>query len=389
MAKLILFTGKGGVGKSTTSAATAYNWAKKGYKTLLVSSDPAHSTEDVVGVAVGSEPVLISENFYAKNIYSEIRAKQFIGQMQEGIDKSIGNWFPGFDPELLTEWASFPGMDEVFALEELLYLVQSVEYDLIVFDTAPTGHTLKALTAPDSLNTFLLRILRMKARVEGLKTMFIKKGDTKKLVILLEETIDKINRLKEILRNDDFVNINIVSIATEAGYQECLKTCKFLKTQGFKVHNIVVNNIIPSFDDETWSLANKNKAVALLKMQREGQKKYITMYNTFTKGEGINLVGVSKLPFEPRGENISNFSRLLWREGGAKFDLDFSKTIEVDEDSQKTTMRIFLPPSKDLKLFDDGYKIGAMRYYFNNLNIEYKKMKKKKTPKGATYTFEV
>ena len=108
MAKLILFTGKGGVGKSTTSAATAYYWATKGYKTLLVSSDPAHSTEDVVGVAVGSEPVLISENFYAKNIYSEIRAKQFIGQMQEGIDKSIGKWFPGFDPELLTEWASFP-----------------------------------------------------------------------------------------------------------------------------------------------------------------------------------------------------------------------------------------------------------------------------------------
>jgi arsenite-transporting ATPase len=389
MAKLILFTGKGGVGKSTTSAATAYNWANKGYKTLLVSSDPAHSTEDVVGVAVGSEPVLISENFYAKNIYSEIRAKQFIGQMQEGIDKSIGKWFPGFDPELLTEWASFPGMDEVFALEELLYLVQSVDYDLIVFDTAPTGHTLKALTAPDSLNTFLLRILRMKARVEGLKTMFIKKGDTKKLVLLLEETIDKINRLKEILRNEDFVNINIVSIPTEAGYQECLKTCKFLKTQGFRVHNIVVNNIIPSFDDETWSLANKNKAVALLKMQHEGQKKYISLYNTFTKGEGINLVGVSKLPFEPRGENISNFSRLLWREGGAKFDLDFSKSIEVDEDSQKTTMRLVLPPSKDLKLFDDGYRIGSMRYYFGNLNIEYKKMKKKKTPKGATYTFEV
>jgi len=52
-------------------------------------------------------------------------------------------------------------------------------------------------------------------------------------------------------------------------------------------------------------------------------------------------------------------------------------------------MRIILPPSTDLKLFDDGYKIGAMRYYFDNLNIDYKKMKKKKTPKGATYTFEV
>ena len=120
-----------------------------------------------------------------------------MGKCKKALINQLENGFR-FDPELLTEWASFPGMDEVFALEELLYLVQSVEYDLIVFDTAPTGHTLKALTAPDSLNTFLLRILRMKARVEGLKTMFIKKGDTKKLVLLLEETIDKINRLKEI-----------------------------------------------------------------------------------------------------------------------------------------------------------------------------------------------
>ena len=229
----------------------------------------------------------------------------------------------------------------------------------------------------------------MKARVEGLKTMFIKKGDTKKLVILLEETIDKINRLKSILRNEDFVNINIVSIPTEAGYQECIKTCKFLKTQGFKVHNIIVNNIIPSFDEDTWSLANKNKAVALLKMQREGQKSYISLYNTFTKGEGINLVGVSKLPYEPRGEHLNNFSRLLWRERGMRFDLQHSKTIEVDEDSGKTTMRLILPPSNDLKLFNDGYKIGSMRYYFQDLGIEYKKMKKKKTTKGATYTFEV
>ena len=253
MAKLILFTGKGGVGKSTTSAATALNFSMQGYKTLLVSSDPAHSTEDVIGVQVGFEPTFVSENFYAKNINSEYRAKEFIGQLNDGLDKSMSKWFPGFDSELLTEWASFPGMDEVFALEELLHLVRSVEYDLIVFDTAPTGHTLKALTAPDYLNTFLLRILRMKAKVENLKTMFLKKSDTSKLVALLEETIDMVDSLKTVLRNSDFVNVNIVSIATEAGFQECIKTVNFLNSQGFKIDNILINNIVPKFDDDTWS----------------------------------------------------------------------------------------------------------------------------------------
>ena len=267
MAKLILFTGKGGVGKSTTSAATALNFSRQGYKTLLVSSDPAHSTEDVVGVEIGFTPTYISENFYAKNINSEFRAKQFMEQLGDGLDNSVNKWFPGFDTELLSDWASFPGMDEVFALEELLHLVRGVEYDLIVFDTAPTGHTLKALTAPDYLNTFLLRILRMKSKIENLKTMFLKKSDTSKLVDLLEETIAMVDSLKEILRDSNFVNVNIVSIATEAGYQECIKTVNFLKTQGFAVDNILVNNLVPKFDDETWSLANKNKAVALLKME--------------------------------------------------------------------------------------------------------------------------
>ena len=71
------------------------------------------------------------------------------------MDTTVLKWFPGFDAEILTDFASFPGMEEVFALEEIVNLVQSVDYDLVVFDTAPTGHTLKALTAPDTFNKFI------------------------------------------------------------------------------------------------------------------------------------------------------------------------------------------------------------------------------------------
>tara|TARA_Y100000310_G_C20654840_1_gene801444 strand:+ start:357 stop:1520 length:1164 start_codon:yes stop_codon:yes gene_type:complete len=386
MAKLILFTGKGGVGKSTVSAATALHWAQQGYKTLLVSTDPAHSTEDVLGVSVGYGATYIAENLYAKNIHSEIRAKEFMDELQSGLDNSVSKWFPGFDPELLTEWAAFPGMDEVFALEELLYLVQGIEYDLIVFDTAPTGHTLKALTAPDALNTFLLRILRMKAKIEGIKTMFIKKNDTKKLVKLLEQTIDKVNRLKEVLRNEEYVNINVVSIPTEAGYQECLKTCNFLKSQGFKIHNIIVNNIIPSFDEDTWELASSNKAVALLKMQHDAQVPYIKQYDTITRERGITLVGVSKLPFEPRGSKLNEFSRLIWKERGINFTPTRSVNVESDEES--VIMRLRFPPAKDLQLFDEGYSIFGMDYTFEKpLEGNGMKVRKTKTQSGATYTY--
>lgn len=384
MAKLILFTGKGGVGKSTTSAATAFHYAEQGYKTLLVSSDPAHSTEDVVAVPVGSSPTPVRERLWAMNINADVKAKEFQSVLMSHMDKTVVKWFPGFDAEILTEWLSFPGMDEVFALEEIMTLVQSVEYDVVVFDTAPTGHTLKALTAPESFNKFILRILRMKSRVEGIKSIFLKKSDTDGLVKVLEEATEKIENFKKLLRNKDFVSINLVSIPTEAGYQECVKTSNFLKAQGFSINNIIINNMIPTFDEGTWDLASTNKAVALLKSERANQQPYIQAYHQFTKKEQVKLIGVSKLPFEPRGERLLEFGRFL---KALDFQPEFSQTWEVEDD--KATLRLRFPHSGKVSLEDDHYLIDRLSYSFT-IPDEYKAMsvKKRKTDSGATYTFK-
>ena len=384
MAKLILFTGKGGVGKSTTSAATAYHYANQGYKTLLVSSDPAHSTEDVVGVFVDSKPTPIRKNLWAMNIQADLKAKEFQEKLMEQMDSTVVKWFPGFDSEILTDWTSFPGMDEVFALEEIMNLVQSVEYDVVVFDTAPTGHTLKALTAPDSFNKFLLRILRMKSRVEGIKSIFIKKTDTTQLVKILEDATRKIENFKKLLRNKDFVSVNLVSIPTEAGYQECMKTCSFLKKQGFEVNNILVNNIIPNFDEETWKVATQNKAVALLKSEKNNQQPYVQAYHQFTNKENINLIGVSKLPFEPRGERLIEFSKFL-----SKLDFDAELCQEWVDGEDSNTLRLRFPHSGEVKLKKNSYTIGSQEYFFKIPNeLKDKKIRKQKTKQGATYTFK-
>tara|TARA_R100000322_G_scaffold145223_1_gene101360 strand:- start:46 stop:1200 length:1155 start_codon:yes stop_codon:yes gene_type:complete len=384
MAKLILFTGKGGVGKSTTSAATAYHYSSEGFKTLLVSSDPAHSTEDVVGVPIGAKPTPLRENLWAMNIHADAKAKEFQQKMLVQMDSTVVKWFPGFEPEILTDWASFPGIDEVFALEEIMNLVQGVEYDVVVFDTAPTGHTLKALTAPDAFNKFLLRILRMKARVENIKSVFLKKSDTDELIRLLEEATNKIENFKELLRNPDFVNVNLVSIPTEAGYQECLKTCNFLKGQGFKVNDIIVNHIIPNFTEETWDLSTTNKAVALLKSERLNQQPYIAKYHQLTKDEGVNLIGVSKLPFEPRGERLLEFGKFLKN-------LTFAPIYSQDweEDDGKITLKLRFPHSGKVKLTNESYKIDGMEYFINIPDeLQGKKIRKIKTSTGATYTFK-
>ena len=156
MASLMLFTGKGGVGKSTIAAATAVKYAKEGLRTILVSSAPAHSTDDTLGVNDGQGTLVeVTTNLWAKNINAEANASVFAEQMQSGMEAMFAKQIPGFDSEILTDMTSFPGMDVFFALDEILRLVQSSDYDVVILDTAPTGHTLKALNAPAAIRTIL------------------------------------------------------------------------------------------------------------------------------------------------------------------------------------------------------------------------------------------
>ena len=313
MASLMLFTGKGGVGKSTVSAATAYHWANKGYRTILVSSDPAHSTDDTLGVSVGFDTTKITENLWARNIDAEREAKTFADSLNDATQEAFEKLMPGFDADLFTDMAMFPGIDEFFALEEILKLVQSCEYDLVIFDTAPTGHTLRALTAPDYIKTFLLKILRMKAKIENLKGILFRKNDTaSRMVVILEEVCNKIDRIKLLLRDPEWVTVNLVTIPTEAGFQECYRTIRFLETQNIGVKNIIINNIIPNFGDEAWEDAATNMATALVKCEYDNQQPYLGRFQEVCRQHNIKLVGVSRLPYEPIGVKLSDYAKILW-----------------------------------------------------------------------------
>ena len=332
MGYLLLFTGKGGVGKSTISAATALHHATQGLRTLLVSSDPAHSTDDVLGIKVGSQPTRVDENFplWAKNLNAEEMAGDFFGKMEKLMDSSFGS-LPGFDSSMLSDLSNFPGMDEAFAMEEIERLCASADYDVVVFDTAPTGHTLKALSAPDFLNTFLLKVLRMKAKIENLKGFFIKKGDTSKLVDLLEDFVARIERLKILLRNPEYVSINLVTIPTEAGFGECHRTVRYLENMNIPVQHLVVNQIIPAFTHDVWAIAPTNPAVALLKTEYDIQQPYLARFKELTSSTTIRLVGMTRLPFEPRSSRLVDVAHTLWGERGLNFQI--KPSLEVQEDS--------------------------------------------------------
>ena len=295
---LILFTGKGGVGKSTVSATTAIHHAKDGKKTILVSSDPAHSTDDVIGQKVGFVPTEIATNLWAMNINAEKQAKDFLERMNAGMMKLTSN-IPGFDPEMIYN------------------LMTDTSYDVVVFDTAPTGHTLKMLTAPDTIRTFILRILRMKAKIENLKGfIFRKKSETEKVVKELEDICDRIDTFKKLLRTED-CSINLVSIASEAGFQECARTVKFLNTIELPIKHLLVNQIVPDFGEDIWATAEENPAAAMTHRRYTIQQPYLAKYRELAKEHQVRLVGITHVPFEPIGlPALAKLSTLVWGSKG-------------------------------------------------------------------------
>ena len=362
MGSLILFTGKGGVGKSTVSAGTAVHFASQGYRTILVSSDPAHSTDDTLGVAIGHKSRQLAPNLWAKNINAEDNAKDFVSQLNEGLTAVWSKVIPGFDPELFSDAAMFPGMDEYFALEEILHLVQSPDYDVVVFDTAPTGHTLKALNAPTAIKAFILRILRMRAKIENLKGMWVKKGPTSQVIKMLEEVCVKIERLAEVLRLPEFVSINIVSIPTEAGLQEAHRTIQYLHRMDLKVNNLIINNIIPNFGDDVWETANQNPAAELTWKTYEMQQPYLTKYREIAKENDLHLVGISQLPFEPRAETLPTFANLMWKDKDKGIQFSPKKTVSEEVLDDGTRYRVLIPFAKSSTWDNTRYKYADFNF---------------------------
>ena len=180
MARLLLFGGKGGVGKTTTSAATAVWLADSGLRVLLVSSDPAHSTSDSLAVEIGTEPTAIEgvDGLFGLEMDPESKLSSLLpklGKMVDGmnskgglgglgglsmmLDSNAKEEIDEMKSEIQTSEMILPGLDEALAFDELLRHVEDPNWDVIVFDTAPTGHTLRFLSLPEIIEAWSGRCL--------------------------------------------------------------------------------------------------------------------------------------------------------------------------------------------------------------------------------------
>lgn len=244
--RIILFTGKGGVGKTTTAAATALQCARKGLKTLVVSTDPAHSLSDALHVELQPEPTKVTDNLWGQEFDVYYSMKKNWDNMRH-LMTAMFKW-RGVDNVVAEELSVLPGMEEASAFLWIEQYYREGFYDVLIIDSAPTGETLTLLTLPQVMQSWLTKAfpgqkLVIKAVGKVLKTT---KG------IPLEEGIDELKNLfdkledvQKIMLNPEVCSIRIVANPERMVIQEAKRAYTYLNLYGYNVDAVVVNRILP------------------------------------------------------------------------------------------------------------------------------------------------
>lgn len=264
--KYIIVGGKGGVGKTSMSAAVATAFADRGQTTLIVSTDPAHSLSDAFGQSVsGGDPVPVSsvDNLYAQEVDPDSMKRTFKMMGNTNNGNALGMDDMGLD-ELNSLFETIPpGFDEAVALVEIVkYIEADAQYsrfDRIVFDTAPTGHTLRLLALPDFLNGFFGKIISMKSKfgnvMNQLKGMFGNDVDMDNSVEEMEELKRSMNMVRELFRDEIQTEFIVATIPNMMAIAESQRLVDELRKEQIPVRHLFINQMQPSNDDCTFCAA--------------------------------------------------------------------------------------------------------------------------------------
>ena len=249
MSRILLFTGKGGVGKTTCAAATALTCASRGQRTLVMSTDPAHSLADALDTPLGPEPAEIAPNLWALGGDMYYSMRKYWGNMRELV-RTVLRW-QGADAVAAEELAALPGMGEGSALLWLEKFYTSGQYDVIVLDAAPTGETLTLLTLPQVTQWWLQKAFPLQKAAFKTVGFAVRKTTGVPLDKGYEELdwlFGKLGEIQEVLQNPEVTSARLVMNPERMVIQEAKRAYTYLQLYGYGVDSAIVNRVIP--DDE-------------------------------------------------------------------------------------------------------------------------------------------
>ena len=247
--RILMFTGKGGVGKTSVSAATALRSADLGYRTMVLSTDPAHSLADSFELEIGNDPTLLAPNLWGQEIDLLHQMEQHWGRVQEYMS-AIFMW-RGMSDLVAEETSVLPGMEELASLMQITALAESGDYDVIVVDCAPTGATLQLLAFPELARWYLDKIIpfqKAAIKVAGpmLKRMIEVPLPDEDLFQSIEDLVLQLHRVSELLGDPAVSSMRLVLNPEKMVVKEAQRALTYLSLYGYATDLVVCNRMIPT-----------------------------------------------------------------------------------------------------------------------------------------------
>jgi len=304
--QLILVGGKGGVGKTTCAAAIALRLAASGKRTLILSSDPTPSLSDIFEITIGPRetPIPHCPNLSALEISSEIVRERWKDRFGREIYDVVSS-FADLDYDFVLDYVGgAPGIEEEYMLYFIMELVRAQRYDLVVWDTAPAGHTLRLLHLPEiflrhleGATKFYLNLYSYFERAK--ETVTLKKGK-KSLMGIISGWQALSNEIAAFIRDERLTEYVVVTIPEALGVKQTERIIQDFDAHGLPVHYLIINHCIEQADCD------------FHRARKEMQANYIRLL-TDEYGARLRLILLPLFPYEIKGtERIEKASGILF-----------------------------------------------------------------------------
>ena len=268
--RIVLFTGKGGVGKTTTASATALRLADRGMKTLLLSTDTAHSLGDALDLPLTGEPTEVVPGLEAVQIDTQVRFERVWRDVQTYLTDLLARG--GVDPITADELTVLPGVEEVLALLAVRELALQGDWDALVVDCAPTAETLRLLALPEALTWYLQKVFPAQRRIaKGMRPIaaVMGRGDAIPPDSLFEALLrlnDELAGVRALLGDPEITSVRLVLTPEAVVAAEARRTFTALALYGYRVDLVVANRVFAAGDDAWragWAAAQARHLAAI------------------------------------------------------------------------------------------------------------------------------
>jgi arsenite/tail-anchored protein-transporting ATPase len=260
MTRVILFTGKGGVGKTTVAAATALRCGGDGKRTLVLSTDPAHSLGDAFDAGLDGDPLAVDDHVWAQQLDATARFEEVWGDVQSYLTE-VMDW-AGADGIEAEELSIIPGLDEIFALTDIVDSATSGAWDVVIVDCAPTAETIRLLSLPEVLRWYMERVFPVSRRLtKALRPL------TSRLTSLpvpgeavFSSTVafyERLGHVRDLLTDSERATVRLVVNPEKLVVAEARRTATYLGLYGYRVDAVIANRLLPAEVSDPWFKAWK------------------------------------------------------------------------------------------------------------------------------------